>query len=225
MCSALHKPRYKCSKVASTCRREKKAVAESGVFMQVYDNCDNRRSDGNGGLCMPHIHVPKDAVWHLRCYAVLVDHTSELLGSSAGKDISLPLEPCFYNYYTFFQAICSAAWLLYDDFCQQGSNVYRFTIIVASNDLIVYKIYALSVCLLSVEVLAVHHPGEGGGAGQTSLPRPQTPGKGSLPIHSFLLWLLSPHNPILVNKEALQAVKPLCSVRLKSPGELDCLNS
>lgn len=59
--------------------------------------------------------------------------------------------------------------------------------IVASNGLSVYTHCALSLLLLSVKVIAVHYPREGGGAGQTSLPGAQTPGKASLPMHSALL--------------------------------------
>lgn len=158
-------------------------MAESDLFMQVYDNCDSRRSDGNGGLCMPHIHVRQDAVWRLCCYAVSVDHTSELFGSSAGKtsaSFNCPVFRSTTHYHKQFAALRSWS-----------------TMIVSSNGLSVYTHCALSLLLLSVKLLAVHYPREGGGAGQTSLPGAQTPGKASLPIIPLCSAHSSPHNPIL----------------------------
>lgn len=139
---------------------------------------------------MPHIHVPKDAVWRLRCYAVPVDHTSELLGSSPGMTSASFKHPVFVittDYHQQFSALRGWSTMI---FASNGLIVYRSTMSFCQQLSNCVQICALSVFLLSMEVLAVHHPRESGGPGQTSLPGAQPPGKIPLPIHSTSLWPL-----------------------------------
>jgi hypothetical protein len=62
-----------------------RGVVSKTPLLQVHGDRDDRRSDGNGGLCVPYQHVQQGSIRSLRCHAMLINHTPVVFGPGAGK--------------------------------------------------------------------------------------------------------------------------------------------